>query len=219
MAALTGRALIASRCAKFFKDGDFVNLGIGIPTMCVDYLPEGVDLWLEAEIGIVGSGPTPSWDEADPDLADSGGQPTSIIKGGAAIDHALSFDLIRGGHIDACVLGTLQVDQEGNIANWIIPGKYAPGMGGAMDLCAGVRKIIVATDHCEKNGGAKILRRCTLPLTGARCVTDIVTERCYFKVTPDGLVLQELAAGYTVDDIRACTEADFTVSDSVGVMA
>lgn len=216
--ALTGRALIASRCAKFFKDGDLVNLGIGVPLMCTNYLPEGVELWLEAEIGIVGCGPTPKWEDADPDLIDAGGQPTSVIKGGCVIDQADSFGLIRGGHVDATVLGTLQVHQEGNIANWIVPGKVVPGMGGAMDLCAGVKKIVVATDHCEKSGHSKILKKCTLPLTGAKCVTDIVTERCYFQVTPDGLVLKELAPGYTVEDIRACTDADFTVAEDLGVM-
>lgn len=199
MAGLSGRALIASRCAKFFKDGDFVNLGIGVPTMCVNYLPEGVDLWLNAEIGIVGCGPTPSWDDADPDLIDAGGSPTSIITGGSVVDHAMNFGMIRGGHIQATILGTLQVDQEGNIANWTIPGKLVPGMGGAMDLCAGIKKIIVATDHCEKSGRSKILKKCTLPLTGAKCVTDIVTERCYFQVTDKGLVLKELAPGFTVD--------------------
>ena len=200
MAGLTGRKLIASRCAKFFKDGDFVNLGIGVPLMCVNYLPEGVDLWLEAEIGTVGSGPTPSWDES-------------------VYDHEMSFAFIRGGHIDAAVLGTLQVDQEGNIANWTIPGKMVPGMGGAMDLCAGVKKIIVATDHCEKSGKSKILKKCTLPLTGVHCVTDIVTERCYFEVTKDGLVLRELAEEYSVEDILACTEADVIVPDEIGVMS
>ena len=201
MAALTGRALIASRCAKFFKNGDFVNLGIGVPLLCVNYLPEGVNLWLEAEIGTVGSGATPPWDSVDIDVIDAGGQPASIITGGSVYDHEMSFAFIRGGHIDATVLGTLQVDQEGNLANWTIPGKLVPGMGGAMDLCAGVKKIIVATDHCEKSG-----------------VTDIVTERCYFEVTPEGLVLRELAAGYTVDDIKACTEADFIIPDEIGVM-
>ena len=218
MVPLSGRELIASRCAKFFKDGDFVNLGIGLPLMCVNYLPEGVHLWLEAEIGIVGSGPSPGWDEADPDLIDAGGQPASVIPGGSVCDNLTSFAFIRGGHIDAAVLGTLQVDQQGNIANWTIPGKLAPGMGGAMDLCAGVRKIVVATDHCEKSGESKILKQCTLPLTGVHCVTDIVTERCYFEVTADGLVLRELAPGYTVDDIRACTEADFLVPETIGVM-
>mgnify|MGYP004445468771 FL=1 len=218
MAELSGRALIAARCAKFFKDGDFVNLGIGLPLMCVNYLPEGVDLWLEAEIGIVGCGASPSWDDADPDLIDAGGQPASVIPGGSVHDHANSFAFIRGGHIDAAVLGTLQVDQEGSIANWTIPGKLAPGMGGAMDLCSGVKKIIVATDHCEKSGKSKILKECTLPLTGKNCVTDIVTERCYFEVTPEGLVLREIAPGYTVEDIKACTEADFIVPDEVGIM-
>lgn len=218
MAGLRGRALIASRCAKFFKDGDFVNLGIGVPTMCVNYLPEGVNLWLNAEIGIVGCGPTPDWDNADPDLIDAGGNPTSIITGGAIVDHAKNFGMIRGGHIQATILGTLQVDQEGNIANWTIPGKLVPGMGGAMDLCAGIQKIIVATDHCDKNGNSKILKKCTLPLTGAKCVTDIITERCYFQVTDRGLVLKELAPGFTVEDIRACTEADFTTADRINIM-
>ena len=130
------------------------------------------------------SGPSPDWDHVDIDVIDAGGQPASVITGGSVYDHETSFAFIRGGHIDATVLGTLQVDQEGNIANWTIPGKFAPGMGGAMDLCAGVKKIIVATDHCEKSGHSKILKKCTLPLTGAHCVTDIVTERCYFEVTP-----------------------------------
>ncbi len=218
MAGLNGRALIASRCAKFFKDGDFVNLGIGVPTMCVNYLPEGVNLWLNAEIGIVGCGPTPDWDNADPDLIDAGGNPTSIITGGAVVDHAKNFGMIRGGHIQATILGTLQVDQEGNVANWTIPGKLVPGMGGAMDLCAGIQKIIVATDHCDKKGNPKILKKCTLPLTGAKCVTDIVTERCYFQVTDHGLVLKELAPGFTIEDIRACTEADFTAADHIDIM-
>lgn len=164
MAGLTGRKLIASRCAKFFKDGDFVNLGIGVPLMCVNYLPEGVDLWLEAEIGTVGSGPTPSWDKVDIDVIDAGGQPASVIKGGSVYDHEMSFAFIRGGHIDAAVLGTL-------------------------------------------------------PLTGVHCVTDIVTERCYFEVTKDGLVLRELAEGYSVEDILACTEADVIVPDEIGVMS
>ena len=180
--AYTGRELIAARCAKFFKDGDFVNLGIGVPTMCINYLPEGVDLWLETETGACGTGPTPPIDKWDTDYADAGSNPITLLPQGSWLPHDRSFGFIRGGHIDATVLGTLQVDQEGNIANWIIPGKKTPGMGGY------------------------------------HCVTDIVTERCYFKVTPDGLVLMELAPGYTVEDIRACTDADFTVNDVVGVM-
>lgn len=214
----TGRERIAARCAKFFKDGDFVNLGIGIPLLCVNYLPEGVDIWLESEIGIVGTGPMPPREKWDIDVTDAGGQPASIVLGGCVVPHDKSFGFIRGGHIDAAVLGTLQVDQEGNIANWIIPGKLVPGMGGAMDLCAGVKRIIVATEHCDKNGAPKILKRCTLPLTGVKCVTDIVTERCTFAVTPQGLLLKELAPGYTVEDIRRCTGADFTVDRELGVM-
>lgn len=216
--ALTGRKLIAARCAKFFKDGDFVNLGIGLPLMCVNYLPDGVDLWLEAETGAVGCGPAPDWDEVDVDMFDAGAQPITLVPGGSRMNLLRSFSYIRGGHIDATVLGTLQVDQEGNIANWKIPGKLVPGMGGAMDLCAGVKKIIVATDHCDKTGKSKILKKCTLPLTGVRCVTDIVTERCYFQVNEKGLVLKEVAEGYTVDDIRACTEADFVVAEDLGVL-
>ncbi len=168
MAELKGRELIASRCAKFFKDGDFVNLGIGLPLMCVNYLPEGVDLWLEAEIGTVGSGATPKWGEEDIDVIDAGGQPASVIKGGSVCDHETSFAYIRGGHIDAAVLGTLQVDEEGNIANWTIPGKLVPGMGGAMDLCAGVKRIIVATDHCEKSGRSKILKEMHASIDGRK---------------------------------------------------
>lgn len=218
MVELKGRSLIASRCAKFFKDGDFVNLGIGVPLMCVNYLPEGVHLWLEAEIGTVGSGPSPSWDEADIDIIDAGGMPASVISGGSIYDHTTGFGFIRGGHIDIAVLGTLQVDQEGNIANWTIPGKLVPGMGGAMDLCSGVKRIIVATEHCEKNGSSKILKKCTLPLTGKKCVTDIVTERCYFQVTPEGLLLKEIAPGYTVEDILNSTEAKVIVPEKIEIM-
>ena len=217
--AHTGRELIAARCAKFFKDGDYVNLGIGVPLMCVNYLPDGVDLWLEAETGVCGCGPKPPIGEWDVDMADAGGQPITLIPGGSMVPHDRSFGFIRGGHIDATVLGTLQVDAEGNIANWLIPGKVAPGMGGAMDLCSGgIKKVVVATDHCEKSGSSKILQKCTLPLTGVKCVTDIVTERCYFQVTPDGLVLKEIAPGYTVEDIRACTAAEFTVADDLCTM-
>lgn len=210
------KGYIAKRVAKEFKDGDFVNLGIGLPTMVPAYLPEDVHVILQAEVGMAGQGGKP--EVADPNVVDAGGQPSSIAPGGAFIDSATSFGLIRGGHVNATVLGALQVDEKGNLANWIIPGKMVPGMGGAMDLCAGVKKIVVATDHCEKSGESKILKQCTLPLTGARCVTDIVTERCYFEVTPEGLVLRELAPGYTVEDIKACTEADFLVPDEIGVM-
>ena len=211
------KGYIAKRVAKEFKDGDFVNLGIGLPTMVPAYLPEDVHVILQAEVGMAGQGGKP--EVADPNVVDAGGQPSSIAPGGAFIDSATSFGLIRGGHVNATVLGALQVDEKGNLANWIIPGKMVPGMGGAMDLCAGVKKIIVATDHCEKSGKSKILKKCTLPLTGVHCVTDIVTERCYFEVTKDGLVLRELAEGYSVEDILACTEADVIVPDEIGVMS
>ena len=211
--------IIACRCAQELKDGYVVNLGIGIPTQCARYFPKGVDITLHAELGLIGQGPAPTPEQADPlHVVDASGNPATIIPGGAIVDSATNFGLIRGGHVDACVLGALEADAEGSFGNWLIPGKKLTGMGGAMDLCAGVKKIIVATDHCEKSGKSKILKKCTLPLTGAKCVTDIVTERCYFEVTPEGLVLRELAAGYTVDDIKACTEADFIVPDEIGVM-
>ena len=158
----------------------------------------------------------PPIEEWDTNMFDAGAQPITLVPGGSMVPHDRSFGFIRGGHIDATVLGTLQVDAEGNIANWTIPGKLAPGMGGAMDLCAGgIKRVIVATEHCEKSGSSKILKKCTLPLTGLKCVTDIVTERCYFKVTKDGLVLKEIAPGYTVEDIRACTDADFAVAEDL----
>ena len=209
--ALTGRALIASRTAKFFKDGDLVNLGIGVPTMCVNYLPAGVDLWLEAEIGIVGCGSSPKWADADPDLIDAGGQPTSLIKGGSVIDHAESFALIRGGHVDACFLGALEVDAQGNLANWIIPGKKMPGMGGAMDLCVGARKCIVCMEHTAK-GNPKIFEKCRLPLTASHCVNKIITEMCVFEVTDKGLLMTEINPEFTVEDVKAATAAPFAVA-------
>lgn len=173
---------------------------------------------MKPEIGTVGSGPSPSWDDVDIDCIDAGGQPASIIPGGSVYDNETSFMFIRGGHIDAAVLGTLQVDQGKAACQLDDSWQTCSWYGGAMDLCAGVKKIIVATDHCEKNGQSKILKKCTLPLTGYQCVTDIVTERCYFEVTPEGLVLREVAPGYTVEDILACTDADVIVPDEVGVM-
>lgn len=213
------KGFIAKRVAKELKDGDVVNLGIGLPTMVPAYLPAGVHVVLQSENGIIGTGSKPTAEEAEPAYkTDAGGSPAQAAKFGCYIDSATSFGFIRGGHVNATILGGLEVDQEGSLSNWIIPGKKVPGMGGAMDLCSGVKKIVVATEHCEKNGQSKILKQCTLPLTGARCVTDIVTDRCYFEVTQEGLVLRELAPGYTVEDIRACTEADFLVPDEIGVM-
>ena len=212
------KPFIARRVAKEIHDGDVINLGIGLPTYVADYIPHGIHVVLHSENGMIGTGPTPSAEEAQPlYVTDAGGFPAAIGPGGAFIDSCTSFAFARGGHVDATVLGALQVDEEGNLANWLIPGVKVSGMGGAMDLLSGARRVILAMEHTAK-GAPKILKKCTLPLTGAKCVTDIVTERAYFKVTPNGLVLQEVAPGYTVEDIRACTDADFTVADDLGVM-
>lgn len=209
------KAVIAARAAKELKDGDFVNLGIGLPTMIPDYLPDGVEVVVHAEDGIIGAGPSPLPDFADPEyVIDAGSSPASVSLGGAFIDSLSSFALIRGGHLDATVLGALQVDQEGNLANWIIPGKMVPGMGGAMDLVAGAKRVIIAMEHTQK-GAPKILRRCTLPLTAPRCVDLIITEMGVFEVTPAGLVLTEVTQGYTVQEILEATEADFELGTGV----
>lgn len=206
------KRLIAARVAKELRDGDFVNLGIGLPTLIPDYLPEGVEITVHAEDGIIGAGPRPGPDFADPEyVIDAGSSPASVMLGGAFIDSVSSFALIRGGHLDVTVLGALQVDQEGNLANWIIPGKMVPGMGGAMDLVAGAKRVIIAMEHTQK-GTPKILRQCTLPLTAARCVDLIITELGVFDVTEHGLVLTEVMPGVSVEDVRAATEADFEVA-------
>jgi acetate CoA/acetoacetate CoA-transferase beta subunit len=202
------KAVIAARVAQELHDGDFVNLGIGLPTQVPSHLPAGVNVWLQSENGIVGAAPAGADGQVvdGRHLVDAGGRPAGIHPGGAFIDSALSFALIRGGHVDVTVLGALQVDEAGNLANWIIPGKLVPGMGGAMDLVVGAKRVIVAMEHTQK-GAPKILRRCTLPLTATNCVNLIVTERAVISVEPDGLVLQEVAPGYTVEDVQAATEA------------
>lgn len=207
------RQVIARRVARELQDGDFVNLGIGLPTLVPEYLPAGVRVTLEAEDGIIGSGPVPAPGQGEPRyVVNAGGQPASCILGGAYIDSATSFGLIRGGHIDVTVLGALQVDAEANLANWIIPGKMVPGMGGAMDLVVGARKVIVAMEHTQK-GVSKILRKCTLPLTAVHCVDLIVTEMGVLAFEGGRLVLREINPAFTVEDIRAATEADFAVAD------
>lgn len=212
------KAIIARRVAQELNDGDFVNLGIGLPTLVPAYLPPDVRVVLEAEDGIVGVGPRPSDGAAEPRyVVDAGGRPASCMPGGAFIDSPTSFMLIRGGHVDATVLGALQVDEEANLANWIIPGKMVPGMGGAMDLVVGAKKVIVAMEHTSK-GTPKILRRCTLPLTAVNCVDLIVTEMGVMAY-PDGkLTLLELNPAYTLDDVRAATEAEFAVADDLVAM-
>ena len=203
------KGYIAKRVAKEFKDGDFVNLGIGLPTMVPAYLPEDVHVILQAEVGMAGQGGKP--EVADPNVVDAGGQPSSIAPGGAFIDSATSFGLIRGGHVIATVLGALQVDEKGNLANWIIPGKMVPGMGGAMDLCAGAKNVIVAMEHTQK-GTPKILKECTLPLTTKTCVTKIITEMGVINVTDKGLELVEINPEFTVEEVQAATEATLIIS-------
>ncbi len=205
---MTPKEIIARRVARELKNGDVVNLGIGLPTLIPNYLEPGVDIVLQSENGFLGLGPL--FGEADPCLVNAGGQPCGILPGGAFFDSAMSFALIRGGHVDVSVLGALQVDSQGNLANWMVPGKKVPGMGGAMDLVTGARHVIIAMEHCTKDGAAKILTQCTLPLTCVGKVHTIVTEMAVFRIN-NGLVLEELSPGVSIADVRSCTEAAFTV--------
>lgn len=206
---MNAKQLIACRVAKELKDGYVVNLGIGLPTLVPNYLPPGINITLQSENGFLGLGPLKG--EPISGLVNAGGQPCGIEPGGVFFDSSMSFSLIRGGHVDATILGALQVDEHGNLANWMVPGKMVPGMGGAMDLVTGAKNVIVAMEHCTKEGGAKILKECSLPLTGKGRVSKIVTEMAVFRVD-EGLVLEELQPGSTIEDVRRCTEADFRVS-------
>lgn len=210
------RAMIGSRIALEFKDGDYVNLGIGLPTLAVNYIPEGVHVVFQSENGMLGVGPNPAEGKEDKDMINAGGGYITALKGASFFDSALSFAIIRGGHIDATVLGALQVDQEGNLANWMIPGKMVPGMGGAMDLVTGARKVIVAMEHCDKYGNSKILKKCTLPLTAKGKVNLIITDMAVMEVCAEGLVLREIAAGTTIEDVKKVTDADLIIPDTVG---
>ncbi|MFT4108702.1 3-oxoacid CoA-transferase subunit B [Propionicimonas sp.] len=205
---------IAARVARELKDGDFVNLGIGLPTLVPKYLSADVKVVLQAEVGMVDAGPCPDRDPDPRYVVDAGGGPASIRLGGAFIDSATSFTLIRGGHVDATVLGALQVDAQGNLANWIIPGKMVPGMGGAMDLVVGAKRVIVAMEHTQR-GEPKILPTCTLPLTAVNCVDLIVTEMGVIEVTPDGLVLVEINPRLGVEEVVAATAAPLTISPAL----
>jgi acetate CoA/acetoacetate CoA-transferase beta subunit len=211
----SAKEVIARRVAAELKDGELVNLGIGLPTLVPEFLPAGVSIILQSENGFVGLGPVTT---ADPDLTNAGGAPAGIVPGGATFDSFMSFNLIRGGHVDATVLGALQVDEQGNLANWMVPGKMVPGMGGAMDLVVGAKKVIVAMEHNAKDGSAKILKNCTLPLTGKGVVTLIITELGVIRVTPAGLVLEETASGVSAEDVIAKTEAKLIVSDKLTTM-
>ena len=204
------KEIIAKRVAKELKDGDVVNLGIGLPTMVVNYIDHDVDIILQSENGFVGLGPAPDEGKENAYIVNAGGQPVTIKEGGAFFDSAMSFAIIRGGHVDATVLGALQVDQEGNLANWMIPGKMVPGMGGAMDLVVGAKKVIVAMEHTAK-GNAKIFKKCTLPLTAAAQVDLIVTEMGVMEITKEGLVLKEINSAFTLEEVKAATEADLII--------
>lgn len=211
------RELIIKRVAKELQDGDIVNLGIGMPTMVANYIPEGMDITLQSENGFLGLGPAPAEGEEDPMIVNAGGMPVTIQPGGMFFDSATSFMIIRGGHVDVTVLGALQVDQKGNLANWMIPGKMVPGMGGAMDLVVGAKKVIVAMEHTAK-GSHKILKECTLPLTAAGQVNLIITEMGVMEVTPEGLVLREIAEDVTLEQIKEATGAELIIPSDLKKM-
>ena len=211
------KAFIAKRVAKDLKDGDMVNLGIGLPTLVPNFLPEGVHVTLQSENGIIGTGTVTEENKDLLHVIDAGGGAAAVGAGGSFIDSSVSFGLIRGGHVDATILGGLEVDEEGSLSNWIIPGKKMPGMGGAMDLLVGAKNVIVAMEHTAK-GAPKILKKCKLPYTAVHCVTKIITEMCVLEVTDKGLVMTEINPEFTVEDVQAVTEATLIISPDLKPM-
>lgn len=216
---LKGKDLIAYRTAHFFKDGDIVNLGIGMPTKCLDYLPEGVDIWIDSENGVVGLTGAPAPGEySDPNVVDAGGRPSKLRVGAVCFDSFMSFGYIRGGHIDTTVLGAYEVDAEGSLANWMIPGKAAAGMGGAMDLVTGSKTTIVMSTHCDKAGNPKFVQKTEMPLTGYKCVDYFISELAVIKITEEGPVLLEISRDTTVEEVVAKTGAKLIIPEKVGYM-
>ncbi|MPM42165.1 Butyrate--acetoacetate CoA-transferase subunit B [bioreactor metagenome] len=211
------RETIAKRAAKEIKNGYVVNLGIGLPTLIPNYLPEGIEVTFQSENGILGMGPTPAAGQEDPYLTNAGGMFITAINGASTFDSAASFGVIRGGHVDVSILGALQVDEKGDLANWMIPGKKTPGMGGAMDLLSGAKKVILAMEHTAGDN-KKILKKCTLPLTAAGQVNQIITEMGVMEITKDGIILNEIHPEFTVEEVQKATEATLIIPENLKVM-